>query len=1077
MALGDATVGEKNQYRYSPSHDKILSAIISVITKVNSGQVSGYELGIYEKLQELKTRDKGVANLLDLDLDTLTEAQIITTLTEGISEYVFGEMSKVLLWDEDGTLQGLDLSENYWTKEQTLNEINKAIREGTNQSDWMQTNPSASTFIKNKPQNLSDFTNDKHYISLADVADRPTATEVDAKIVDKTKDLVTTEDLQNAIDQIDVSKDFGFATKDYVDEAIKNAEVNTDIIATKEFIEQQGFLTNDDLNGYATEAYVTQRIAEVATGGEISLDGYATESEMNQGFQSIQAQLTQYATQESVNNKVTELEEKILTEEQIAEDFVSKADYHKNIHIIPYVPSAQLLYQYGYEALLPYEGNFVQIESETPIEDRMGKSDITFTNLVYVGKEFTPTVNALVTERETDAANQTTHTVYKIGTFQEKTPYYFYKTNAGGTLVSIGLESVEERSDSKIATYKFVKPNGSYASLHKSYSLSDEVRSNILLTQTEEDINGIDIEWTQLEPLNTEGDGSTGLKVFSFTNNTEYLLHIIQVSASEYQVEIYSETPKVQIPNLDGYATQDSVTNAIAAATNGMATEAYVQEAIANLPKEEPDLTGYATETYVIEKTEEIKRLINNSGSSITTIDYNNISDFCEQIIANEDQIVHIINCLDDSLNGLISISRPITTSTYNRDVESSDMIRVIFDYVEGAALASEIKQKSTVTYDYFTDTEIIRRNSTEGVFKFDLPTNTFISINEMSPQTISFNFKADKSPSDLNAIFLETPYIKASALMLVLNEIAESYQDEPGEAPVTDNLLDENVKGYELFNYNQLTTNKVKITKFSQPEVQYCYEITKTYPLVTEGSGTASIDTEQLNQALSAYATKDFVIQKVNEAQLSGGESGPGIDLSIYATKEEVPNLVTVPTSVSQLTNDAGYISSLPENVLTEDNVTGKLVELGYVTGTDVDGKIQALNIPNSTSQLTNDSEFVTSSYVQEYVQREIVNVTTGGTINLDSYATISYVDSKIPDLANYITKDGLIETLKNGTEISDLADLGSGYVLCQMGNKIYKLDPAALASAGEGGSSGGSVTTITFETQPIDFSNFTFS
>ena len=53
MALGDATVGEKNQYRYAPSHDKILSAIISVITKVNSGQVSGYELGIYEKLQEL----------------------------------------------------------------------------------------------------------------------------------------------------------------------------------------------------------------------------------------------------------------------------------------------------------------------------------------------------------------------------------------------------------------------------------------------------------------------------------------------------------------------------------------------------------------------------------------------------------------------------------------------------------------------------------------------------------------------------------------------------------------------------------------------------------------------------------------------------------------------------------------------------------------------------------------------------------------------------------------------------------------------------------------------------------------
>lgn len=49
----------------------------------------------------------------------------------------------------------------------------------------------------------------------------------------------------------------GYATEDYVDNAVANVKV--------------------DLTGYATEEYVQKEIAEAALGGEVDLDGYATE--------------------------------------------------------------------------------------------------------------------------------------------------------------------------------------------------------------------------------------------------------------------------------------------------------------------------------------------------------------------------------------------------------------------------------------------------------------------------------------------------------------------------------------------------------------------------------------------------------------------------------------------------------------------------------------------------------------------------------------------------------------------------------------------------------------------------------
>ena len=61
---------------------------------------------------------------------------------------------------------------------------------------------------------------------------------------------------------------------------------------------------------------------------------------------------------------------------------------------------------------------------------------------------------------------------------------------------------------------------------------------------------------------------------------------------------------------------------------------------------------------------------------------------------------------------------------------------------------------------------------------------------------------------------------------------------------------------------------------------------------------------------SLEGYATESYVADKIAEASLSGGE----VDLSGYATKDELDkkaNISSIPTKTSQLTNDSGFLTS----------------------------------------------------------------------------------------------------------------------------------------------------------------------
>ena len=135
-------------------------------------------------------------------------------------------------------------------------------------------------------------------------------------------------------------------------------------------------------------------------------------------------------------------------------------------------------------------------------------------------------------------------------------------------------------------------------------------------------------------------------------------------------------------------------------------------------------------------------------------------------------------------------------------------------------------------------------------------------------------------------------------------------------------------------------------------------------------------------HQSLANYATKEELSLKANSSDIptktsqlvnDSGYLTEHQSLANYATKSEIPTLI------SQLTNDSGYITSIPSEYVTETELESKgyLTEHqsleNYVTKDelpDISGLATKAEIPTATSQLTNDSGFITeipSEYITE--------------------------------------------------------------------------------------------------------------
>jgi hypothetical protein len=117
--------------------------------------------------------------------------------------------------------------------------------------------------------------------------------------------------------------------------------------------------------------------------------------------------------------------------------------------------------------------------------------------------------------------------------------------------------------------------------------------------------------------------------------------------------------------------------------------------------------------------------------------------------------------------------------------------------------------------------------------------------------------------------------------------------------------------------------------------------------------------------------------------------------DLGDYAKKSDIP---TVPTKLSQLTNDSGYIKSVPSEYVTETELTNK----GYLTSSALNG-------------------YATESYVDAAVAN------AGGSSSGSGHKVITIKYSNV----NSLTSDEKSALLAIGKSIKNSTKFPDGYTL----------------------------------------------
>ena len=251
----------------------------------------------------------------------------------------------------------------------------------------------------------------------------------------------------------------------------------------------------------------------------------------------------------------------------------------------------------------------------------------------------------------------------------------------------------------------------------------------------------------------------------------------------------------------------------------------------------------------------------------------------------------------------------------------------------------------------------------------------------------------------------------------MVVTDYNEQFLDKRG----TDHLIDE-LKAY----IDSIPNGNVDLSDY-----------------VTKEELQAKLDALDINIDLSAYATKEELTQAINS-----------IDLSAYAKKTDIPSLngyaktSEIPSKVSQLENDSNYLSSIPEEYVTETELNAK----GYLTEhQDLSAYALKTEIPSLDGYATT-----------QYVDNAIANVPSGGNVDLSNYYTKAETNALIP------STDGLATTEYVDNAVSNIptTDLTNYYTKSETYSKT-EVDTLVANSGGSGGGGSSSGITYAYDTE----------
>lgn len=347
----------------------------------------------------------------------------------------------------------------------------------------------------------------------------------------------------------------------------------------------------------------------------------------------------------------------------------------------------------------------------------------------------------------------------------------------------------------------------------------------------------------------------------------------------------------------------------------------------------------------------------------------------------------------------------------------------------------------------------VLQDNCDMNIFTYcDMNVFAFVKDQDGSYTKHREIIKVKKRSKPTDYVYTETEVKRYETLEKRIDEIEKNGVSNETIAGAVEEYLNENPIEVPEVDLSGLATEEYvnrKVEEIEIPEGDFA----KTSDIPTKVSQLAND---------SSYASESFVTNAITNAQLGGGDTQ--IDLSGYATKDDLINKVdkaagksliadneierlknvtnyddteiknilnskantsSIPTKTSQLTNDSGFITGIPSEYVTENELNNK----GYLTA-------------------------IPSEYVTESEMNDAISNIGGGNVSSNTVNSIMVVDA-LPEIevegVLYLVKESEIEVPDepSTTNLWEDATILSGYFFDTDFTKISFKENAKYKSA----------------------------
>lgn len=511
------------------------------------------------------------------------------------------------------------------------------------------------------------------------------------------------------------------------------------------------------------------------------------------------------------------------------------------------------------------------------------------------------------------------------------------------------------------------------------------------------------------------------------------------ITQNELSTELTGYAKTSDIPSVEGFATESELeevsgqlVNAIGAKANTTDLQNYVQTST---------MSAYATSAWVdqnyVKKGEAPTDVYTKA--EVNTISTTLSTSIVAQIpsvdgLASEQYVTGAINTASTAIVGQIPDTSDLVDNTTLQTVSAAIVDQI--PSTEGLATEADLQivsaaipslngyatenfvtsqgyiTSSQIPAEYVTESEL----ASEGFLK-SVPSE-YITDSELSSELTAYAKKSDLPtvPTKVSELENDVPYLSAHQSLADYATI--QYVDDVSSAIST-----------AVDNAGYLTEHQSLSSYYTKDEVNSAIG-TATTDMATE---TWVGQQNFLKSVPTTYVERD---ELTSYAQLSDIPSVQGlaseqyVDTAINALSDvyaKTTDIPTVPTNVSDFTNDAGYVTStVVDGYATEQWVEDK----HYLTGVDLTDYALKSEIPTDNSELANTCGYITSSDIPTNVSvftNDAGYITDAALADYAKTSAVQAVDDKLSAYAltaNVYNKTEVDDKLANKADESSLSD-----------------------------------------------------